>query len=67
MNHETLRVRVKSVGRAEDPAQVAEGAKDAKIARLREQVRELETSARSCVRLRSTSRGRRTDEPLPVR
>lgn len=43
VNHETLRQWVKSAERAEDPAQVAEDAKDAEIARLRKQVRELET------------------------
>ena len=43
INHETLRQWVKSAQRAEDPAAVAEDAKDAEIARLRRQVRELET------------------------
>jgi transposase len=43
VNHETLRQWVKSAKRAEGPAQVAEDAKDAEIARLRKQVRELET------------------------
>jgi transposase len=42
-NHETLRQWVKSAERAEDPAHVAGDAKDAEIARLRQQVRELET------------------------
>lgn len=43
INHETLRQWVKSAQRAEDPAAVAEDAKDTEIARLRRQVRELET------------------------
>jgi transposase len=43
VNHETLRLWVKTAQRAEDPAAVAEDAKDAEIARLRKQVRELET------------------------
>jgi transposase len=43
VNHETLRQWVKAAERAEDPVVVAEDAKDAEIARLRRQVRELET------------------------
>lgn len=43
VNHETLRQWVKSAERAEDPVVAAESAKDAEIARLRRQVRELET------------------------
>ncbi|MBS2966905.1 transposase [Actinocrinis puniceicyclus] len=43
VNHETLRQWVKAAERAEDPVVVAESAKDAEIARLRRQVRELET------------------------
>lgn len=43
VNHETLRQWVKSAERGADPAAVAEDAKDAEIARLRKQVRELET------------------------
>lgn len=43
VNHETLRQWVKSAERADDPAQVAEDAKDAEISRLRKQVRELES------------------------
>jgi len=43
VNHETLRQWVKAAERAESPEAVAQDAKDAKIARLRKQVRELET------------------------
>jgi transposase len=43
VNHETLRQWVKAAERAEDPVAVAGDAKDAEIARLRKQVRELET------------------------
>lgn len=43
VNHETLRQWVKVTERGEDPVAVAEDAKDAEIARLRGQVRELET------------------------
>ncbi len=43
VNHETLRQWVKAAERAEDPVAVAEDAKDTEIARLRRQVRELET------------------------
>jgi len=43
VNHETLRQWVRAVERAEDPVAVAEDAKDAEIARLRRQVRELES------------------------
>ncbi len=42
VNHETLRQWVKAAERAEDPAAVSADAKDAEIARLRRQVRELE-------------------------
>lgn len=42
MNHETLRQRVKTAENAEPPEAVAESAKDAEIAALRKQVRELE-------------------------
>jgi transposase len=43
VNHETLRLWVKAAVRAEDPALASGDAKDAEIARLRKQVRELET------------------------
>jgi transposase len=43
VNHETLRLWVKAAERTGDPVAVAEDAKDAEIARLRKQVRELET------------------------
>ena len=43
VNHETLRQWVKAAERAEQPEAVARDAKDAEIARLRKQVRELET------------------------
>jgi transposase len=43
VNHETLRQWVKAAERAEDPVAVAQDAKDAEIARLRRQVRELES------------------------
>ena len=43
VNHETLRQWVRAAGRAEDPGTVAESAKDAEIARLRKQVRDLES------------------------
>jgi len=43
VNHETLRPWVKAAERAEDPVVAAESVKDAEIARLRRQVRELES------------------------
>lgn len=43
VNYETLRRWVKATGRAEQPEAVAREAKDAEIARLRRQVRALET------------------------
>ena len=43
VNHETVRQWVKAAERAEAPVVVAESAKDAEIARLRRQVRELES------------------------
>ncbi|MET8630575.1 transposase [Kitasatospora sp. NPDC004669] len=45
VNHETLRQWIKTAGKAEQPTQpepAADAAKDAEIARLRKQVRELE-------------------------
>ncbi|GHE14302.1 hypothetical protein GCM10010339_84430 [Streptomyces alanosinicus] len=42
MNHETLRQWIKTAEKAERPEAVAESAKDAEIAALRKQVRELE-------------------------
>jgi transposase len=42
VNHETLRQWVKAAEKAETPEAVADSAKDAEIARLRKQVRELE-------------------------
>ena len=42
VNHETLRQWIKTAEKAERPEAVAESAKDAEIAALRKQVRELE-------------------------
>ncbi len=42
VNHETLRQWIMAAEKAETPEAVADSAKDAEIARLRKQVRELE-------------------------
>jgi transposase len=42
VDHETLRQWIKTAEKAERPKAVAESAKDAEIAALRKQVRELE-------------------------
>ncbi len=43
VNHETLRQWIKTTGNAERPEALAQSTKDAEIAALRKQVRELET------------------------
>lgn len=69
VDQETLRQWVKSADRSEDPAAGAEDVKDAEIARLRRQVRELETE-RKILRKAAKyfARDRRAgDGSLPVR
>ncbi|GAA2603523.1 transposase [Streptomyces sp. NPDC006349] len=58
VNHETLRQWIKTAEHAERPEAVAESTKDAEIAALREQVRELEIHRQRPGRRRSTPAAR---------